>query len=183
VRIKARPLAITPFAEATVPSHDYPALAHAAVGKNLRALAVGGAVGGFLDKVAPGIFFQAIASYTLAEEVLGIRPNRSRVDTELGYFITPRPAVRFLESYQVTHHGFDIISFGMTDALIHGTNIHIPAEYRREHDRLQRSNYLSLGGGVGFTVNDSVDLFAAAANTVWGENVHPLRGLGVGVAM
>ena len=180
-RIASRPFAIAPFAEAIIPSHDYPALAHSAVGKDLRALAVGGAVGGFLDKVRPGIFFQAIVSYTITEEVLDIRPNRSHVDTELGYFITPRLAVRFLQSYQVTHAGFDMIAFNMTDAIIHGTDIHIPPSYRREHDRLQRSNYLSFGGGVGFALNNSTELFAAVGNTTWGENVHPLRGVSVGL--
>ena len=36
--IKSRPLAITPFAEVIIPSHEYPSTAHAAVGKDLRAL-------------------------------------------------------------------------------------------------------------------------------------------------
>ena len=51
----------------------------------------------------------------------------------------------------------------------------------RDHDQLQRSNYLTLGGGVGFAVNDSVELFVDAAQIVWGESVHPLRGITVGV--
>ena len=177
-----RPFAITPSFDTIIPSHHYPNLAHAAVGKDLRAYIVGGAVGGFLDALLPRMFFQTTVSYAWVQEVVGIRPNRSRVEGELGYFITPRLAVRFLESYQVTHDGFDLLSFTpMTDALIHGTDIHIPPEYRRYHDRLQRSNYLSLGGGVGFALNDSLEVFFDAAQMVWGESVHPLRGITVGV--
>lgn len=181
--VTAHPLAVTAFAERVIPSHHYPALAHAAVGKDLLALTVGGAVGGFLDSVLPGLFFQSQYSYTRTEQVVGIRPNRSRVDAEIGYFITPRLAVRFLESYQLTHDGFDLISFAtpMTVAQFHSTGELIPAQYRRYHDQLQRSNYLTLGGGINFGLTRSMDIFAAASTTAWGENVHPLRGISVGL--
>jgi hypothetical protein len=180
--VSRHPFAITPFAEAVIPSHHYPSLAHAAVGKDLRAYVVGGAVGGFLDALLPRMFFQTSVSFARVQDVLGIRPNRSRVEGELGYFITPRVSLRFLESYQVTHDGFDLLSFTpMTDAVFHGTDVHIPPAYRPYHDRLQRSNYLTLGGGVGFAVNDSLEVFVDAAQIVWGESVHPLRGITVGV--
>ena len=179
--IVARPLAVTAFAGGIIPSHDYPSLAHAAVGKDLHALVVGAAAGGFLDRLAPGLFFTTQYSYTRTEAIVGIRPNRSRVDAEVGYFVTPRLAVRFLESYQVTHDGFDLISFKpMTNALFHSDGTEIPREYRRYHDQLQRANFLNLGGGVGFALNDSVEIFAAAAKTIWGESIHPLRGVSVG---
>ena len=180
--ITRQPFAITPFVDVVIPSHHYPSLAHAAVGKDLRAYVVGGAVGGFLDAFLPRMFFQANVSYARVQEVLDIRPNRSRVDGELGYFITPRLSLRFLESYQVTHHGIDLFSFTpMTDGVIHGTNIPLAVEYRRNHDRLQRSNYLTLGGGVGFAFNDSLEVFVDAAQMAWGENVHPLRGITIGL--
>jgi hypothetical protein len=184
VNVVSRPLAITPFAEAIVPSHHYPATAHAAVGKDLRGLVVGGALGGFLDPVLPGLFFQSVVSYAVMEQVLGIRPNRTRVDSEVGYFFTPRLALRFLESYQVTYEGLDLISFAtpMTEAQVHGhPEIQITGEYRRNHDRLQRSNYLTLGGGIGIALSASMEMFANAATMVWGESVHPLRSLTIGV--
>jgi hypothetical protein len=181
--VARRPIAITPFVEVSIPSHHYPSTAHAAVGKDLRAYVVGGAAGGFLDGLLPRLYVHAEVSYSWVQEILDIRPNRSRVEGELGYFITPRLSVRFLQSYLVTHNGIDLLSFTpMTEGVIHGTNIAIAGEYRRNHDRLQRSNYLNLGGGVGFALNDSVDVFASAATMVWGENVHPLRGITVGVS-
>ena len=70
----------------------------------------------------------------------------------------------------------------MTDGEIHGeTFIPFTVEYRRNHDRLQRSNYLNLGGGVNFAVTNSLEIFHAAAKMVWGENVHPLRGVSLGL--
>jgi hypothetical protein len=181
--VKARPVTITPSIEVIVPSHHYPSLAHSAPGKDLRALVVGGAVGGFLDRLLPGLFFQAQVSYAVVQEIVGIRPNRSRLNAEMGYFITPRLAIRFLGSYQVTHHGLDSILFAGPDsvAVIHGhPEIPYTAEYRFNHDRLQRNNFLNLGGGVGFAVNDAVEFFVAGANTLWGENIHPLRGFTIG---
>ena len=184
--IAARPFAIAPSFDVIIPSHHYPSTAHAAAGKDLRAYIVGGAVGGFLDGFLPRLYFHSQVSYAWAQEVLDIRPNRSRIDADLGYFITPRLSVRFLESYLVTHHGIDLISFTpMTQGIIHGTDISIdgPAqrEYRTNHDRLQRSNYLTFGGAVDFALNDSVEVFVDGAKMVWGESVHPLRAITVGV--
>jgi len=181
--VLARPVAVTAFAGRVIPSHHYPALAHAAVGKDLLALVVGGAVGGFLDPITPGLFFTTSYSFMRTEELVGIRPNRSRVDGELGYFITPRLAARFLTSYQLTHDGFDLVSFAtpMTIALFHSDGTEIPREFRRYHDQLQRSNYLNLGGGVTVALSQSIEVFAAASNTVWGKNIHPLRGISVGL--
>jgi hypothetical protein len=181
--ITRRPVAVTPFADVILPSHHYPSNAHAAVGKDLRALVVGGAAGGFLDTLLPGLFFHTMASYAWVQEAVGIRPNRSRVEGELGYFISPHLSVRFLESYQYTHQGIDLLSFTpMTEGVVHGhPEIPVVGEYRRNHDRLQRSNYLTLGGGVALALNDSLGVFVDAATMVWGENVHPLRGITVGV--
>ena len=184
--ITRSPFAITPSFDVIIPSHHYPSTAHAAAGKDLRAYIAGAAAGGFLDAVAPGLFFHTQVSYARVQKVLEIYANRSRLDSELGYFITPRLSVRFLESYQVTHDGIDLISFTpMTEGVIHSTGVNIEGDeyrdYRRNHDRLQRSNYFTLGGAVSFAVNDTMEVFVDAAKMVWGENVHPLRGITVGV--
>jgi hypothetical protein len=177
-----RPVAATPFFEFVLPSHHYPSNAHAAVGKDLRAYIVGGAVGGFLDAWLPRMYFHTVASHAWVQEAVGLRPNRSRVEGELGYFITPRLSVRFLESYQFTHDGIDLISFTpMTQGIVHSTGEPIAGEYRANHDRLQRSNYLTFGGGVAFALNDSLGIVVDFAKMAWGENVHPLRAITVGV--
>jgi hypothetical protein len=180
--VTRHPFAITPSFEAIIPSHHYPSLAHAAVGKDLRAYVAGVAVGGFLDAFLPRLFFHAQLSYARVQPVIGIHPDRSRVDGELGYFITPRLSVRFLESYLVTRDGIDLYTFTpMTDGVFHSTGIQILPQERRYHDQLQRSNYLTFGGGVGFALNGSMEVFVDAAKMAWGESVHPLRAVTVGV--
>jgi hypothetical protein len=183
-KVIARPLAVSTFVAAIVPSHHYPSTAHAAVGKDLRAIVVGGAAGGFLDAIAPGLFFQTQFSHAVTQEVLDLRPNRTHLDAEVGYFITPRLSLSFVESYQMTHNGLDLIAFNdpMTVAHIHGhPEIPITGIYRRNHDRLQRSNFLNLGGGIAYALTDSLQVFAASSQTVWGENVHPMRALNIGM--
>ena len=70
----------------------------------------------------------------------------------------------------------------MPEGVIHGhPEIPVVGEYRLNHDRLQRSNYLTLGGGVAFALTDSLGVFVDAAAMVWGENVHPLRGITIGL--
>ena len=50
--------ALTPFVEVIVPSHHYESLAQTAVGRDLRALVVGAAAGGFAEDLLPGLYFQ-----------------------------------------------------------------------------------------------------------------------------
>jgi hypothetical protein len=181
--IRTHPIAITPFGEVIIPSHHYQSIAHAAVGKDLRALVIGLSAGGFLDAVLPRMFFQTQVSYALVQEVLDVRPNRTRVEGEVGYFLTPRLPIRFLMSYQVTHQGVDVKGFlPMTDGHIHDhPEIPFTGEFRASHDRLLRTNYLTFGGGGSVALNDSVDVFINILTTAWGENVHPLRAVTVGI--
>jgi hypothetical protein len=180
--VTRRPFAITPSFDVVIPSHHYQSTAHAAPGKDLRAYAAGVAAGGFLDAWLPRLFFHTQVSYSRVQKLDGVRPNRSWEEGELGYFITPRLSVRFLETYQVTHDGIDLVTFTpMTDGIFHSTGIQIASGDRQYHDRLQRSNYLTLGGGAGFALNDSIEIFVDAAKMVWGESVHPLRAVTVGV--
>lgn len=183
-----RPIAITPFVEAIVPSHHYVSLGHSVAGQDLRALVLGATVGGFADTVVPGLFYQSQFSYGVFQEVLGIRTNRTRADSEVGYFVTPRLALRLLTGFQMTHDGLDKIytreTLGLPETRIF--QIHsrpgdpLPTDAWVNHDRLLRGSFLTLGGGITFGVTDSLDIFAAASNMVWERNVHPLRALSVG---
>ena len=175
--VQSRRLIVTPFAEAIIPSHDYESLGQSVVGRNLRALTVGSGVGGFAD-VLPGLYFQTNLSHTVVQKVLGIRPNRSRVDSEVGYFVTPHIAFRFLETFQFIHDGVDFV--GSTPAIVLHRTGATSVDIRLNHDRLLRTNVLNLGGGVSLAVTDSVDILATAVKTAWGENVQRNRAVTIG---
>lgn len=176
--VHARPVAITPFAEVTIPSHHYESLGHSAIGLDLRALTVGVAAAGFIDAVLPGMYFETEFSRAVVQEVVGIRPNRTRFDSEIGYFVTPRFAIRFLESFVYTHDGIDYV--GTRPAVVVHSGGPTTRDHLLNHDRLQRANVLNLGGGVVFAVNDSLSVMAAAATWVWGQSAHPHQAVTVG---
>jgi hypothetical protein len=83
------PVAITPYVGSLVPSHAYDYVAHAAPGKQMRELQVGVAAAGLLDRLVPGMFVQGRYGFAVVEENVGIRPNYSSGDIEVGYFVTP----------------------------------------------------------------------------------------------
>lgn len=168
--LKTGALAIAPFAEGIIPSHHYEALGHSAIGKDLRAFRMGVSVGGFLDAL-PGLYFQSQLSYTIAQQVVGIRPNRSGLDSEVGYFVTPRLALRFVESLSIVHDGTDFPDPRSV----------IPNLIYLNHDRLKKNRILNLGGGIAFAFTDSLSGFAAVAGMAWGRNVHPHRGISGGL--
>jgi hypothetical protein len=170
MHVASRPLFITPFVEGVVPSHHYESRGHAVMGLDLRALIIGTNVARFVDSI-PGTYVHAAVSHAFVQKVFGIRPNRSRIDAEVGYFVTPRLAVRFLEGFQITHDGLDFPYAGLTRDL------------SLNHDRLSRVNLLTLGGGFTFAINESLQVFGAASKLVWGQNGHPHRGFAVGMNM
>ena len=102
-------LAIAPFVEAVVPSHRYETLAQSAAGRDERVLLVGAAVGGFLDNILPGLHYQTRISYGIAQDVVDIRTNRTGIDSAVGYFVNPRFAVQFLQTFQYFHNGMYFI--------------------------------------------------------------------------
>jgi hypothetical protein len=170
--------ALTPFVEVIVPSHHYESLGQAVVGRDLRALVVGAAVGGFADYLLPGLYFQTRLSHAVVQEAVDIRPNRTGIDSAIGYFVTPRLAIQFVQTFQLTHDGIDFRTPSEVFALHKGGEVTF--EHILNHDRLIRSNVLNLGGGVTFAVTENVGVFASATTMAWGQNVQRPRSLTVG---
>jgi hypothetical protein len=88
--VKGRGLAITPFVGSINPSHEYQTFAHAAPGRDLNELRVGVSAAKMLDELVPGLFVQGSYTYGITQQVLDIAHNRSIVDLEAGYFVTPK---------------------------------------------------------------------------------------------
>lgn len=171
--------ALTPFVEVIVPSHEYERLAQSAVGRGLRALVVGAAVGGFADYVLPGLHFQTRVSHAFVQEAVDIRPNRTGIDSAIGYFVTPRLAIQFIQTLQITHDGIDFVGPPRVLALHDGTPM--TAEHARNHDRLVRANSLSFGGGVAYQITETVGVFGTYGKLAWGQNLPPPRSVTVGL--
>ena len=174
-------LAVAPFVEAIIPSHRYETLAQSAVGRDQRVLLVGSAVGGFLDSVAPGLYYQTRISYGFAQEVVDIRTNRTGIDSAVGYFVNPRFAVQFVQTMQYIHNGMFFVFEPEFDAGISGGGT-VTDQHFIDHDRLLRSRVVTLGGGVTYSLTDSIGLFATATSMAWGRSLpRPVRSFSVGM--
>jgi hypothetical protein len=172
------PAVVTPFVSAIIPTRDYPTFAHAALSSGLQQYLVGVSVGRRLDPILERGFAQLRYSYAFVEEVLGVSHDRSNLDLEVGYFLTPSLGISAIGSFQKTHGGLELPVPGTAAA----------AEFRRtpyyvHHDQLAQSNFVNVGGIVSYALTGAVDVFVAYQSMVWGENVHAVQpGLGFGLS-
>ena len=181
-QLRERPLTITPFLSVSFPAGQYQHFAHSAIGSDMWEVGLGFSAGRRLDPWLPNAYVQTRYAFVITQPVpipsynLDIRPNRSRMDLELGYFLTPRLSVRGLMSAQVTHSGMDFTDFPPSIQLL--TN-----ELWRHHDQISAIHYLNAGDGVAFSVRKSVDAFVTFEKTAWGENGHALNaGISAGMS-
>ncbi len=165
---------ITPYVGSVVPSHDYQFYGHSAFGERLNEIQVGTFVAKLFTSGVPGMFVSSRVAYGFVEKVQDISHNRSMVDVETGYFITPALRGFGMLGAQRTHGGIDFPITGMAG---------LPVDLRPVHDVIQRVNYLNLGGGFAYSLNDSFDMFGSFSREVAGRNGHKLnRGITLGVS-
>lgn len=163
---KQRPWMLTPFATYSQPMRDYTFYGHAAAGTRQRRLALGLAFGRQFGPRFPKLYAQGQYSYTFVEEVLDVPVDYSTLNLELGYFFTPRWSARVFANYRKTHGGLEF-------------PIDFPPPRNDErwlhHDRIQRIDYLNVGLGAGFKVDDKWSVSGNWMTTAWGENGHAIH--------
>ena len=159
-----RRVLVTPFFRAVIPSNSYTYFAHSAAGRDQREYHLGTNFGRRLDPLIPKAYVQAQYSYAFVERVLGIAPNRSNLEAQLGYFLTPRISLLATEQWMYTHSGlefnYNLFHAGLTeDQWIH-------------HDQIAKASLLDLGGGASFAITPSWQMFLAVAHSIEGRNAH-----------
>jgi hypothetical protein len=173
--LRTHPFVFTPFLAVAFPSHHYEHFAHSAVGTDLWEVQIGMNAGRRLNPILPNAFVQMRYSYAIVQQVLGIRPNRSRVETQFGYFLTRRLSLQATAASQITHSGLDFPNDFPSRS---------PTDARwRHHDQISAINFLNVGGGASFSVTRTVQIYSSLLTTVWGQNGHALRtGVSFGVS-
>jgi opacity protein-like surface antigen len=172
--LRAGKFAVAPFVGSVLPSHGYEYYAHAAPGRRLNEVQVGAYVAGLLEDLIPGAFVQVRVGYGFQQTVVDVDHGRGMLDVEFGDFLTERFRVFAMASGQLTRGGVDIPFVGP---------IGLPAVMRSEHDRIDRTHFLNIGGGASFSVTDSVDIFGSYLTSVANRNGHDLtRGINLGVS-
>jgi hypothetical protein len=163
--VSQRPVVFTPFFRLVAPSHSYEYYAHAAVGRGLREYHVGVNIGRVLTPVLPRAYVQAQVSYAFAERILGISPNRTNAEVQLGYFLTPRVvllgSIQWYHTYSSIQAHFEIPPpSGLTD------------EQWLHHDQIGKESLLDAGAGVSFRLNSRMSMFVSYGRSFTGANGH-----------
>ena len=172
--IRRRPLVITPFFTAIIPSHNYQYFAHSAIGRDLREFRMGVNLARRLDPFLRKAYVQGSYSYGFVEQVLNTSHNQSNADFEIGYFLTRRLAVSALGIFQYTHGGMDYLYNVFPKNL---TTIQF-----QHHDQLGRVVLFDPGVSAAYEINKSLYVFGSFLTKVYAVNGHALsRGLTVGM--
>lgn len=168
------PWAVAPFVAYGSPSHDYPTYAHSAFGTGQRRLELGINAGHRFGPPLQNLYLQGSYGYSFMQVVDHRRVNHSSVHLELGYFLTPRLSAQLVLVGQKTHNGQEF-----------------PGDYPPprntehffHHDQNLRNDYVNIGAGLSYRLNDRYALFANYGHTVWGENAHLIdHAITVGVS-
>jgi len=162
-----RPFQFTPFLATVFPSHHYEHFAHSAVGIDMWEVQTGMSLGRNLAPVLPRGYFQLSYGYSFMQRVLGMRPNRSRIDTEFGYFLTRRLSLQGIAASQIVHHG---LNFPQDFPDRSQSNV-----TWRHHDQILAINFLNMGGGVAYFVRSNWQVYSSLLTSMWGQNGHALR--------
>jgi hypothetical protein len=162
-----RPIQFTPFLAVVFPSHHYEHFGHSAVGIDMWEAQMGMSLGRNLAPVLPRGYFQLSYGYSIVQRVLGIRSNRSRIDTEFGYFLTRRLSLQAIAASQIVHSGLD---FPQDFPVRSPTNV-----TWRHHDQILAINFLNMGGGIAYSITRSWQVYSSLLTSVWGQNGHVLQ--------
>jgi hypothetical protein len=163
--LSQRALKIVPFFQATIPSHDYPTLGHAAVGADEQEYRMGVSVGRRLNPILPKAFVQGQYGFGMSPLVAAnIAPKRSYGEVQLGYLLSRHITLQGSSVLIWSHNGLDF------DYNLFPNNL--TEEQYLNHDRISRAKLLDAGGSIAYQVNRSTNFFLSVGHSFYGTNTH-----------
>jgi hypothetical protein len=163
--LSQRDLKIAPFFQATIPSHAYPTLGHAAIGFDESEYRLGVSVGRRLNPVLPKVFVQGQYAFGMSPVVAAnIAPKRSYAELQLGYLLSRRISLQGSSVLTWSHTGIDF------DYNLFPNNL--TEEQYLNHDRIARGKLLDASGSIAYQVNRSTNFFLSVGHSFYGTNGH-----------
>jgi hypothetical protein len=162
--VSRRPLMVTPFFSAGVPSHSYPTLGHVAVGTDQREYRLGVNLGRQLNPWLRKAYVQGRYAFGVVQEVANVAPKRSYGEFQFGYILTRRLSLQASTVWTHSHNGIEFINdlfpSNLTD------------EQYANHDRISRMNLLDVGGSASYAATRKTNLFVGWGRSLAGANTH-----------
>jgi hypothetical protein len=162
--LSRKALMVTPFFQASVPSHSYPTLGHAAIGTDKREYRLGVNFGRQLYPWIPKAFFQGRYSFGMVQNVANVAPKRSYAEFQLGYLLRRHLSVQGSTVWTHSYNGIDFINGLFPNNLSE-------IDYLN-HDRISRVNLLDLGASGTYAVTRKTNLFVGWGRSIEGTNTH-----------
>ncbi len=166
--VSRKKLMVTPFFQASVPSHSYPTLGHGAVGTDQREYRIGVNLGGRLNPFLPKAYVQGRYAFGMVEQVAHIAPKRSYAEFQFGYVLSRHVSIQASTVWNHSHNGIDFINSVFPNNLTD--------EQYLNHDRISRLNLLDVGSSASYAITQKTNLFVGWGRSIWGTNTH-LRAL------
>jgi hypothetical protein len=154
------PVSLEPYLEFGIPASDYPFFAASAVGRHLQTLEAG-AIAAYRPPFLPW-YFSMRAGYVMADPVLGVNTDATRVTADATRFVNQRIA---LNVFLTSKNGKGIKPPLAPD---------FTSEVWYRHDQLIRHNYANLGVGVNWALGDRSVLNFTVLRMVHVEDVFEL---------
>jgi hypothetical protein len=152
---------LAPYVGAVIPTHDYTTMGHAAPGRGLNEFWVGAYAAMSLNEWIPRTYVQLRGNYAFVEEVADVAHDRINAVLEFGYFPSPDWNLRLMVSEQWTEGGI---------------NVPIPVDdpLFPYHDQLAAEEFVAVGGGATWVVNQRVSIYAFYMQAIDGTNAHKI---------
>jgi len=164
-RVKEGAFSVEPFAYLGIPSQEYPFYGNAAVGQQLTRLQVGSSLMWY-----PGLsnaYYRADIGYVFVEKTLGVSVNYWNVRAEAGYQFGPR----------ITGRLFGLLKKGSGNSVptdYPGFPGQLNDELWYQHDRMLKHNYMNIGIGLDWALNDHYSISSNYMEMVWEDQVNVL---------
>jgi hypothetical protein len=159
-------LAVSPHLAVSIPLMDYETIGFATGGRHLKTIHVGFAIGRTFDPYVPNLYATAAYEFSLSEkydetpETEKIKQKRSDITAEIGYlFLDGKLGVNIAMNWRLQHGGLNFEDFAMTKP-----------ELVFNHDPLLNEDYIFIGGGVSYEINDRFTVAAITRQFIRGYN-------------
>ena len=158
-QVSEGPIAFAPYVGLVIPTHDYATLGHSAPGRGLNEYWLGFYTAASLNQWIPRTYVEMRGNYAWVDEVQDIAHDRINTTLELGYYFNETVSARLFWARQWTQGGIDL-------------PVLRPDPLYPYHDQLADDEFINVGGGFSWSINERIGVFGLYTESIAGWNSH-----------